>query len=77
MKQQYISAIMKSVETQDLMLSKRQRKEIRKKNSGKIPVMIELLVPCRGRGRPVKCVEGKAVDLMRNFVIKPKTFNLH
>ena len=38
--------------------------------------MIELLVPCRGRGRPVKNTQGRLVDPMRNYVIKPKTFTL-
>ena len=76
MKQQCIQTIMKSIEEKDCILSDKEKHEVKRKHNGRMPVQIEIMVPCRGRGRPVKNFVGRNVDPLQNSVVKAKTFNL-
>ena len=76
MKQQCIQTITKSIEEKDCLLTDREKHEVKRKHNGRMPVQIELMVACRGRGRPVKNPAGRPIDPRQNTVIKPKTYNL-
>ena len=76
MKQQCIQTITKSIEETDCILTDKEKREVKRKHNGRMPVQIELMVPCRGRGRPVKHLAGRNIHPMLNTVIKPKTYNL-